>query len=255
VAVHDVAARGFGAEAETYERSRPSYPPDATAWISEHLRLAPGTRVCDLAAGTGISTRLLVPSGAWVTAVEPVDGMRAVLTRLVPGVPVVAGTAELMPFADASLDALTAFQAFHWFDADRALPEFQRIIRPGGRLALVWNARDRTVDWVDAVWTVMDRVEKKAPWRDHERWADAALQSERWFGALHEATFWHEQTLTRDQMVDRFRGVSHVAVLPPDDQERVLDEVRAILDEHPATAGHDEYPLRYRVDAYWCERP
>ena len=253
--VHDVAARGFGTEAETYERSRPSYPPDAMAWITEHLRLAPGTRVCDLAAGTGISTRLLVPTGAWVTAVEPVAGMRAVLTRLVPGVPVVAGTAELMPFVDASLDALTAFQAFHWFDADRALPELRRIIRPGGRLALVWNARDRTVEWVDAVWTVMDRVERKAPWRDHDRWADAALRSERWFGPLHEATFWHEQTLTRDQMIDRVRGVSHVAVLPPDEQERVLDEVRAILDEHPATEGRDEHALRYRVDVYWCERP
>jgi SAM-dependent methyltransferase len=255
MSVHDVAARGFGAEAETYERSRPSYPRDAIDWITEHLRLGPGRSVCDLAAGTGISTRLLVPSGAWVTAVEPVAGMRAVFTRLLPDVPVVAGTAEQLPLADAALDAITAFQAFHWFDADRALPEFQRVIRPGGRLALVWNARDRSVDWVDAVWTVMDRVEKRAPWRDHERWADAALQSEQWFGPLHEATFWHEHTLTREQMIDRFRGVSHVAVLPPSEQERVLDDVRAILDDHPATAGRDEYELRYRVDAYWCERP
>src|SRR4051794_21063823 len=114
--VHEVAARGFDAEAETYDRTRPSYPPNALAWLSEHLRLGPGTTVCDLAAGSGIATRLLTATRARVIAVEPVAGMRAVLTRALPQVPVCAGTAEAMPFRDGALDAVTVFQAFHWFD-------------------------------------------------------------------------------------------------------------------------------------------
>jgi len=253
--VHDVAARGFDSEAETYERTRPTYPADAVAWVADALRLAPGTTVCDLAAGTGISTRLLVPTGASVLAVEPVAGMRAVLQRALPAVPVAAGTAEALPFRDGALDAVTVFQAFHWFDSEAAVAELHRVIRPGGRLALIWNARDRTVEWVDTAWSVMDRVEKKAPWRDHDRWGDTALASQRWFGPLHDAVFHHAQVLSPDLVVERFRGVSHVAVLPPDEQAAMLDEVRAILTTHPDTVGRDELALPYRVDAYWCERP
>lgn len=253
--VHDVAARGFDTEAETYARTRPTYPAAAVAWVADALRLGPGRTVCDLAAGTGISTRLLTPTGATVLAVEPVPGMRAVLRATVPDVPVAAGTAEALPFRDGALDAVTVFQAFHWFDAEAALAELHRVIRPGGRLALVWNARDRSVEWVDAAWSVMDRVEKRAPWRDHDRWGDSALASQGWFGPLHEAVFHHAQVLAPELVVERFRGVSHVAVLPPDAQAAILDEVREILATHPDTVGRAELALPYRVDAYWCERP
>lgn len=253
--VHQVAARGFDAEAETYARARPTYPADAVAWVADALRLAPGTTVCDLAAGTGISTGLLVPTGVAVLAVEPVAGMRAVLRREHPEVLVTAGTAEALPIRDGMLDAVAVFQAFHWFDSEAALVELHRVIRPGGRLALVWNARDRSVGWVDAAWSVVDRVEKRAPWRDHDRWGDTALASRQWFGPLHEAVFHHEQVLTPELVVERFRGVSHVAVLPPSEQEAVLGEVRAILASHPDTMGRAELALPYRVDAYWCERP
>ena len=100
----------------------------------------------------------------------------------------------------------------------------------------------------------MDRVEKRAPWRDHDRWADSALGDRPGFGPLHEATFHHAQSLTVDGVVDRFASVSHVAVLPPEQRDAVLDEVRAVMETHPSTAGRDEVAIPYRVDAYWCER-
>ncbi len=250
MSVHEVASSGFGAEADAYERARPSYPPDAVAWIVDALGIAPGRDVADVAAGTGKFTRLIAPTGAWIVAVEPVEGMRLRLPRM----PTTSATAERLPFRGDSLDAITVAQAFHWFDAPAALEELHRVLRPGGRLALLWNARDRSVPWVDAVWSIMDRVEKRAPWRAHDEWRESAFVETPWFGPLHEATFHHEQLLSPADVVDRVRSVSHVAVLPPKEQEAVLDEVRTLLREDPATSGRDELALRYRVDAFWAER-
>ena len=102
VPVHRVADSGFDREAVTYERARPSYPPDCVAWFAEHLGIGPGRRVLDLAAGTGKFTRLLEPLGADLVAAEPVVGMQAILHTTQPGVPVLACTAEQLPFAARS---------------------------------------------------------------------------------------------------------------------------------------------------------
>ena len=254
MAVHEVAEEGFGREAETYERVRPSYPADAVAWLVDGLGLEPGRVVLDVAAGTGKFTRLLVPSGATVLAAEPVDGMRRRFLAAVPGVPVIGAVAEALPVARGALDAITVAQAFHWFDADRAFDEFARVLQLGGRVGLIWNARDRSSDWVNEVWSIMDRVEKRAPWRDHEHWRDSALGARSAFGPLHAETFRHEQSISPEGVVDRIASVSHVAVLPPAERERVLDEVRGVLTHHPDTRSSSDLRIPYRVDAYWCER-
>jgi SAM-dependent methyltransferase len=253
VPVHEVAAAGFDAGADVYEQARPTYPPDAVAWLVEHLGITAGARVADVAAGTGKLTRLL-PSDARIVAVEPVPGMRTTFTAMCPGVPMVAATAELLPFAGAALDAITVAQGFHWFDAPVALSEFARVLRSGGRLGLIWNARDRSNDLVDQLWSIMDRVEKRAPWRKHDQWSDSALVEHPAFEPLHEGTFHHEQVMTREQVLDRFRSVSHISVLPPAEQDAVIAEIRGVLDTHPLSTGQDRIGIPYRVDAYWCER-
>jgi SAM-dependent methyltransferase len=254
MAVHDVAQRGFDSAAETYDRARPSYPADAVAWLVEHCAIRRARRMCDLAAGTGILTRLLVPTGVDMVAIEPVEGMRATLRARLPEVRALAATAEALPLADGSLDAVTIGQAFHWFDADRAFAELRRVLRVGARVGLIWNARERSVAWVDRLWSIMDRVEKRAPWRDHEQWSDSALGERAGFGPLHEATFHHRQLLSPDDVVARFASVSHVAVLAERDREVILDEIRDLLATDPETAGRDELAIPYRVDAFWCER-
>ena len=246
--VHEVAAQGFG-EAADYEAARPSYPPDAVAWLASELGIAPGRRVCDLAAGTGKLTRLLVPLGASVLAAEPVGGMRAQFRGVLPEVPLLATTAEQLAFADASLDAVLVAQAWHWFDHDRAAAEVARVLRGGGGIGLVWNARDRSIDWVDEIWTIMDRVEKRAPWRNHEQWRDSVREMPG-FGPVRTTQFFHDQPLTPEAVVQRVASVSHVAVLPDDEKTAVLDEVRAVLATHPATKGQSTVALRYRVDCF-----
>jgi len=251
--VHSVAAAGFSNPAD-YEAERPSYPPDAVAWLVDNLRIGPGRRVVDLAAGTGKLTRLLAPFGADLIADEPVGGMRETFHQLLPTIPIVASTAEQLCFRDASLDAVTVAQAFHWFDHERAIASLGRALKPGGRVGLVWNARDRSVPWVNEVWSIMDRVEKHAPWRDHDEWRASALGPMPGFGPVQEAEFRHEQAVTPEAMVQRVASVSHVAVLPDAERERVLNEVRDLLRSDPSTRGRDQLSVPYRVDCFWFER-
>jgi SAM-dependent methyltransferase len=102
----------------------------------------------DLAAGTGLFTRALLGRAARVVAVEPDARMREVLARRSPGVEVVAGAGEAMPLPDASADAVFVSTAWHWLDPVRAVPEIARVLRPGGRLGVIWTSRDRDQDWV-----------------------------------------------------------------------------------------------------------
>jgi len=142
MAVHDVAARGFGDAAEAYEQARPSYSADAVAWLVEQLGITPGATVCDLAAGTGKLTRQLVPRYARVLAVEPLEGMRAVLERVVPGAEALEGTASAIPLEADAVDGVFVGEAFHWFSTAETLAEIARVLRPGGTLAILFNQAD-----------------------------------------------------------------------------------------------------------------
>jgi SAM-dependent methyltransferase len=136
-------SRSFELVVDEYERGRPEYPDEAIEWVADELDLGPGRTVVDVGAGTGKLTRALVETGAHVIAVEPGAAMLAELQRVVPGVDSLRSAAESLPLGDASVDAITAGSAFHWFRHDEALPEFRRVLRPGGGIALLWNSRDR----------------------------------------------------------------------------------------------------------------
>jgi SAM-dependent methyltransferase len=129
------AAPSFARVAEAYERARPEYAPEAVAYLVERL----GSVVLDLGAGTGKLARQLAACGLDVVAVEPLAEMRALIPA---GIETLAGTAEAIPLPEASVDAVTVAQAFHWFDEQKALAEIERVLRPGGLLAVVSNRRE-----------------------------------------------------------------------------------------------------------------
>jgi len=129
------AAPSFARVAEAYERARPGYAPEGVAYLTARV----GPEVLDLGAGTGKLARQLTAAGIHVVAVEPLAELRALIPA---GIEALAGTAEAIPLPDASVDAVTVAQAFHWFDEERALGEIQRVLRPGGLLALVSNRRE-----------------------------------------------------------------------------------------------------------------
>ena len=120
---------------EDYERGRPGWPPE----VVDVASLPPSASVLELGAGTGKLTRLLVRAFGRVVAVEPADAMRRVLGALCPDAELLAGTAQQIPLADASVDAVFAAEAFHRFDDARAVAEIVRVLRPRGALVLMWN--------------------------------------------------------------------------------------------------------------------
>jgi SAM-dependent methyltransferase len=246
VVVHDVAARGFGSSAGDYERSRPDYPDDAIDALVGALSVRPGTRVVDVGAGTGKLTRLLVPTGARLVAVEPLAGMRAELAQAVAGVPVVGGTAEALPFAAHVVDAVVAAQAFHWFSGDAAVAEIHRVLRPGGALGLVWNTVDEAAGWLAHLGAILDSVAGSTPRFRTGEWRLALDASDR-FSALEERRFSYSRRLDRQAVVDWIATTSFVTVLPREERTDVLRRVGELVADEP-----EPVTVPYETRVYWC---
>jgi SAM-dependent methyltransferase len=234
--VHPLASRGFARSAGAYQRGRPGYPPAAMEDLAGRLRLGPGRTVVDLAAGTGKLTRELVRTGAEVIAVEPLAEMRA---ELPPEATALEGTAEAIPLADGSADAVTVAQAFHWFDAEPALAEIHRVLRPEGALALVWNERHEDDPVNQAIDALVDplRRESNAPQYRDGSWR-AAFERSRLFGPGEETRHRNEQVLDAAGLADRVGSVSFVAALDPAPREALLDRVRALAADGPVVVPY-----------------
>jgi len=197
------------------------------AWLAERLELRPGRVVVDVAAGTGKLTRLLVPTGARVVAVEPLAEMRAQLERAVPEAEALEGAAEALPLADSSADAVTVAAAFHWFRRDEALAEFARVLRPGGRLAIVYNLRDPASELQQELSSMLERHGAELVWM---RRIDtvAILEESPLFGSPEHAEFRHEQRFDPDGLVERVSSISYVALLEGREREEFLAQVREL---------------------------
>lgn len=221
-------ATSFAAVADAYERGRPDYPRQAVVWLAG----ATPCEVVDLGAGTGKLTRGLVACGHRVTAVEPLPEMLDQLRAVTPDVTAVVGTAERIPLPDGSADVVVSAQAFHWFDHAAALPEIARILRPDGRLALVWNTRDDREPWVAAL---SDAIVGRESIRDGD--ALEPLTASGLFAPVETATFSHAQALDRAALRDLVLSRSYCAVLPPQEREQVLARVDALYEEHAGPHG------------------
>jgi SAM-dependent methyltransferase len=249
--IHATAAKGFANGADTYVRGRPDFPPAALAWLREDLGLKPGKTVIDLGAGTGKFTRLLVETGAMVTAVEPVAAMRNRMLHDLPDVTALQGDAQHIPFPDSCADALICAQAFHWFANAESLAEIRRVLKPGGVLGLIWNVRDQSVDWVRKLTAIVDAYEGEAPRYDGGEWR-AAFPTPG-FGELHEKSFAHAHVGTPAQViVDRVASVSFIAALDESVRARVLAEVRELIETTPGLAGCGSVSFPYVTRAWWC---
>jgi SAM-dependent methyltransferase len=247
MSMREEAAVGFQQGADAYERGRPGYSPEVVDWLWQELGLGPGRTVVDVAAGTGKLTRELVRSGADVIAVEPVPAMRAVLEQVLPGARALDATAEALPIDDGTVDAITVASAFHWFDGPVAAAEFHRVLRPGGRLALLWNRRRSDQPIHRAVDEIIGSYRRRTPSHHRGEWREP-LESGGLFAPVAERRVPFEQVLDADGFVDRFGSISYVAALPEGERGRVLERLRAVADgaEQPIRLGYTAEVYVYR---------
>ncbi|MFB6703381.1 class I SAM-dependent methyltransferase [Streptomyces sp. NPDC056333] len=229
----------FGAAAAAYAEHRPDYAQAAACWA---LEPAPGLRVLDLGAGTGKLTATLVALGADVVAVEPDPAMLTELRRSLPGVRALPGSAEAIPLSDASVDAVLAGNAMHWFDMAVAGPEIARVLAPGGILAGLWNVMDDRVDWVAGLARVSGSAaigprDTPTGWRAET--ADVhrpKTGTDARFGSPEQAEFAHGQRRTADSLVATIATRVGVLVMPEQEREATLGRIRAFLASRPETA-------------------
>jgi SAM-dependent methyltransferase len=226
----------FGNLAETYDRVRPPYSGLLLDRAQELLELDGRSRVLDLGAGTGRVTRELARRFEHVVAVEPDERMRALHGDAI------AGSAEAIPLEDASVDAVFVGEAFHWFDAEAAIPEIARVLRPRGGLAILWT------HW----WETEPPLPEEALALLREPWLRS--QSQRrppWRGAFDDSPFeplqvepdMDEITIDADDLLTLYSTTSALATLPIDEREALFARVRPLL------GGPYQLPLKH--DLTW----
>jgi SAM-dependent methyltransferase len=235
-------ARSFERTAEAYERGRPGYAEAAL----DALDLPADAVVVDLAAGTGKLTRQLVRRFARVIAVEPLDGMRVVLERVVPGAEAVEGSADAIPLGDASVDAVFVGEAFHWFGNDAAVAEIARVLRPGGILAILFNQVDG--DFEPALpKTFWDAYHARAIEKPPEQRVSTGLWRAPFPGPFEpftEASYPNPVEVDREGILAQVASWSMIAALPEPDRMRLLAELRELVPD-------ELYRHPLRTDLYW----
>jgi SAM-dependent methyltransferase len=231
-------ARSFDRAAEAYEAARPSYLDVLLAL----LPLGPEATVLDLGAGTGKLTRVLAQRYARVLAVEPLDGMRAILERVVPEAEAFAGSAEDIPLPDGAVDGVFAAQAFHWFATDDAVAEIARVLRPGGIFADVWNETEEPSPLPEAYQSRVGQLFAETPviGTHDERRIDVVRRGP--FGEPQLRTVQHEQVQDRESTLALLTSVSMIARRPEDERTALMAELGALLPE-----GEYRFTLRASV--------
>ncbi|MEU6134911.1 class I SAM-dependent methyltransferase [Nocardioides sp. NPDC047086] len=235
-------ARSFGSVADSYDRGRPSYPVDAVKWLVGEEPCS----VLELGAGTGKLTEILVRLGHDVFATDPDDAMLDILSEKLPDVRATSGTAEQIPTGDSLYDVVVVGQAFHWFDHARALAEIGRVLRTGGRLAVVQNERDERIPWVRK----LGRLIGKQTGLTAEGGFDPTpiLDDSALFSAVEAQTFRHWQVVDRHSIQDLVQSRSNIATLRPEAQQQKRNEVLAFYDDYGR--GMDGMQLPYNCRAW-----
>jgi ubiquinone/menaquinone biosynthesis C-methylase UbiE len=232
--VRDPASR-FSDRVDDYARNRPGYSPAIVELLRRECGLTAQSVIADIGCGTGLLAKLFCEAGNRVYGIEPNAAMlqaaRELLCELPNFIPV-AGKAEATTLADASVDLITAAQAFHWFKQPQTKNEFQRILRPGGSVALIWNER---------------LVEVTAFTREYEELllkfgVDYAQVKALWPGStladffapkpMRTAAFSNAQWMDREQLVSRIISASYMPQREHVSYPAMLEAINELFARH-----------------------
>lgn len=239
----------FGAHADEYDLARPEWPVEVARWfVPEDAAL-----VVELGAGTGKLTRAVTELGVRVFAVEPDARMLAVLrANALEGM---EGSAEEIPSGDGDADAVVAGSAMHWFDLERALPEFHRVLRPGGRLGFGWNHRDTENSTIAAMSEIVYGAQGR---NDGGHWTtrdwEGELTAAGLFRDVEQRRFEHIHEIPRAALDAHLLSYAGVAALPAGVRDDVFARVADILDGDPEISGGERLRLPFAVHAFRATR-
>ncbi len=211
-----------------YDAARPNYPNEVLTYFCARFKLDQSMHVLDLGAGSGIFSRQLRPFVGRVTAVEPSAPMRESFRSSNTDMEVLEGSDVAIPLDDDKVDAVFVAQAFHWFDAPRALDEIRRVLVSEGGLGLVWNERDESMEWVKELSHAMqwDTRQLYDVGRDFTEVMAAGP-----FSGVERVTFSHSQSLSREGLIQRVLSTSYIATMEEQERDRLIASVRGVSDQ------------------------
>jgi SAM-dependent methyltransferase len=242
----------FSDRAKDYARYRPSYPEAAIRSVLTSQRPTQDQclAVADIGAGTGISAGLMADQGAQVIAIAPNQAMAQAATAH-PDVAWQTGQAEATGLPSHAVDLVTCFQSFHWFQPGQALPEFHRILRPQGRLALIWNDRDSSAGFSQAYEALVQRITGDNYLNSENRRSVTAVEASALFGLLRHSTYRYAQTLDYDGIIGRCRSSSYIPKTGPA-YEELFAELNQLFHQWQSDQGTVE--LLYTTHVYLARR-
>lgn len=238
-------ALSFGAAHAAYERGRPEYPAAALEWL---LPARPGL-VADVGAGTGKLSRGILAAGHRVVAVDPDPAMLGALRQATPGVATLIGTGEELPLEDASIDTVVYGQSWHWVDPQLGSAEAARVLRPGGRLGLIWNTRDGHSDLVRQMTAIMGVSNAE------QLMTSGGPTITEPFGEVRRSHWRWTREMSVEEIVAMANSRSALILAEASRRAQLIAELRALLARHPESAGRRRITIPYLTRAFRAEAP
>ena len=246
----------YESTAKDYDKGRLDYPLDSVQKFLTALEYKPSDKVCDLGAGTGklTSAMLEIAPDVDIVAVEPSPEMGRIFAEKFSSIPLLQSSAEAIPLPDASVDIVVVGTAFHWFANKQALAEIARILKPNGRLGLIWNILDRQVSLVRELYYLLDyKRSAKNFHKTHDalEWRDVFVGQYLFTPLKHSVTHYTYTSVAED-IVNRMLASKIVGAFGLNEITKLRDNIRVILHAH--NLDPQAFAMPYRVEMYWTEK-
>ncbi len=240
----------FSNRAANYVRYRPDYPREIMPFLAKNCGLTKDSIIADVGCGPGISSRMFLENGNCVIGVEPNDAMRSSAIEQLSGFhnfKVINGVSDATTLPDASVDLIIAAQAFHWFDPVTTRAEFERILRPGGRIVLIWNERQLdTTPFLIEYEAFLLKYANDYPVVRHE-----IIEADSIRGFLGDdmetVTFPNVQVFDFEGLKGRMLSASYMPAETDPIYETMIDELRSIFAKH---AENGKVNVLYDTNVY-----
>lgn len=250
--LHPAAQQGFALGANLYQQVRPSYPQEVDVFLQDQLQVPLNSNIVDLGSGTGKFLPHLLKLTTQLTAVEPIASMLTELRQLYPQVATVQARSEQLPLPAQCADLVSCAQSFHWFANLQSLKEIHRILKPQAHLLLIWNQRDISVNWVNALAEMILPFEGDTPRFHNQDWRQVFADTDL-FQLCHEQQFHHRHVGTVEQVVSkRLLSTSFIAAMPAAQQQQLKTQFEQLILEYTGLHAQDtiEFPYCTHVFIY-----